>query len=102
MVNLGNVSAHESRTIGDVRTIVETVSERLANLPILNGVLITDVSITVAGTPIAHGLDRAFRGWIVVDQDGTGVVYSGTQTDELLFLVLRTTVGTQTISLWVF
>ena len=70
--------------------------------PILQGVLLKDVSVTTSGTEIPHTLGRRWNGWIVVDKTTTASVTRSDSTDETKFLKLTSSSGTITISLWVF
>lgn len=49
---------------GNTRDAIQKI---LAN-PVLNGVLLTEVSLSVGTNSINHGLGRVLEGWIVVRQ----------------------------------
>jgi hypothetical protein len=70
---------------------------------ILQGILLTSLSIGTSTTKVSHGLGRVPLGFIVVDKTANSDIYrDGTVTTERdLFLHLKATTAT-TISLWVF
>lgn len=69
-------------------------------------VFIQDVTLTdTAATAVAHFLQRTLRGFIVVDKTASFDVYrdaSASNPDPLRYVMLRTSSGTQTVSLLVF
>lgn len=73
-------------------------------LPILDGQLIEDVSLTFGSTTaVNHGLSRAIRGWFVVKTNNSVDVWAedANQTLPIRQLVLSTSADA-TITLWVF
>lgn len=75
-------------------------AQKLSKTPILNGLLIEDVSITTAQTEIQHNLGRDLVGWIVVDKDTDGRVW---RVDSGNANVLKLDCSADMIiSLWVF
>lgn len=78
----------------------------LKDLDILDGKLVT-ADITTASTSVAHGLERTYKGFIVVKTvmaDGstfTGSVYEDPSPDDTIYLKLDTTANV-TVTVWVF
>jgi hypothetical protein len=93
----------------ELETLIRYVSDpvdQLLSLPILNGRLLTDVQITTTGgQAIEHKLQRPYRGYIVVNQNGPGNFSTAPTTPvdrPELFINLVSSVSPVTISLWVF
>jgi hypothetical protein len=73
-------------------------------LPILDGQLVENISLTSGSTTaINHGLSRAIRGWFVVKQNASAIIWAvdANQTLPIRQLVLSTSANV-TINLWVF
>lgn len=90
---------------------VARIFQALLPIPILNGQLLEDV-ILIAGNVnrVSHGLDRPYRGWIVVKKrpksvsPSTALYFWDTDapaTDKATILQIWTS-DDATISLWVF
>ena len=69
---------------------------------IIDGVLIEGIVLDTTGVNVAHGLGREWNGWCVVDITAAGDVYRTASDDESVFLKLRASSGTPTVSVWVF
>lgn len=86
-------------------SIAEIVRSLNANA-IVNGVFLSDVELnSTSATLVRHGLGYVARGFIVVDKIASFHVYrdtTSTNTNDRQFIALRTSSGTQTVSLWVF
>jgi hypothetical protein len=81
---------------------VQAAFNEVDNIPILNGCLIENVSLTTTATKISHKLSRPYRGFIVVRKNANVDVWETTDSvDNSLFLPLDAS-GTVTVSLWVF
>lgn len=70
--------------------------------PIFNGAMLEDIVVTTSGTEIPHLLGRYWRGFLVIKKTGAAIIYNEPSEDETKFIRLRSSSGTQTISLWVF
>ena len=88
-------------SLNRIQNQLRTFSLALADIPILNGRLISDVAIGTSATEVEHGLEREPAGWIVVDIDTAATIYSTPSSLPKRFLTL-TASSASTISLWVF
>lgn len=97
-----NVSGVLNETIEGIAEIARTLNAS----PILNGVLLFEIELnSTSATLVRHGLGYVARGFIVVDKTASFHVYrdtTATNTNDRQFIALRTSSGTQTVSLWVF
>lgn len=78
--------------------------ESFLDVPFLNGALIEDVSVNVGvTTDVPHTLNRAYRGWLLVDNNASVIVHrdSSSTADPQKFLPL-TASSAATITVWVF
>lgn len=91
-------SPDSQRLSDDTRTLARRVDDN----PIFNGNLLKDEIVLAAGTEVAHKLGRAWQGFLVVKKTGAAIIYNEPSSDESLFIGLRSSSGTQTITLWVF
>lgn len=80
--------------------IVRRVNPALA-AEILDGRLVTGVSVGTSATDVPHGLSRPYRGWILTDNNTDCRVWSPSTGDTSKVIVLQSSAAT-TISLWVF
>ena len=86
---------------------ISAAMARVVACPILDGVLIEDVVITTS-VNVAHGLGRAWRGYLITKKNTNANVYSPTasNTSPAALLPLTASLGTGvanvTVSLWVF
>lgn len=88
-----------------VTQVQQNISEALSpilNKEVLGGRLIESV-IIVSGTAkrINHGLDRKYKGWIVVDQNANANIWSSVSSLPEKTLILNSS-ATVTVSIWVF
>jgi hypothetical protein len=73
---------------------------QFATNPLLDGVLLTNVPLTVAAQQIEHKLQRQPLGWIIVDIDTQcSVNRAGAMTSSFITLQASTPCN---VSLWVF
>lgn len=84
----------------------DNVAEFLNQLPktLLDGVILENIALASASTAlVAHKLGRSFQGWIVLDQDGSAIVWrdSASTADNAKFLPLKTSAGVN-VKLWVY
>lgn len=91
--------SYASQKLGDD---TRNLARRLDENPVFNGTLLEDVVVGTSGTEVAHRLDRFWRGFLVIKKTGAAIIYNQPSTDETKFIELRSSSGTQTISLWVF
>ncbi len=74
----------------------------IANISLVSGVLLSDVSIATTATRVSHGLGRVPKGWFVVDRTADARVYrDSTGTERKTFLTLKASAAC-TVSLWIF
>ena len=84
-----------------VSSTLDTITDKI----LLNGRLIANVALTTSTQLIEHGLQRDFRGWLVVRSNANATVYEGTFSgpasisDRIIPLKASAAV---TVSLWVF
>lgn len=79
--------------------VVRAIKE-LQDVPLLNGVLLEDVSVGMSDTTIQHKLGRVPRGYLVVKLDaGSAVWQPAAATSSHIHLQAASDV---VISLWVF
>ncbi len=85
-----------------VQDNVGTLLNAVAAVPILSGVEVNGVAFGASLTlNIPHGLGRAWRGWLITDQDQPAQIYRSSVANREKFLTL-TADGTVTINLWVW
>lgn len=64
----------------ELSKVQDNVSEAFSQLfqknPILNGVFISDVSLSTSDLEINHGLGRDYQGYLVVELHGNATVYT--------------------------
>lgn len=74
------------------------------NKLLLSGNIISGVSLDAASTvEVPHKLGRAFEGWIILDQDGSAIIWrdASASSDNTKFLPLKTSADV-VVNLWVF
>jgi hypothetical protein len=84
-----------------LQTAVETAFKKLVHLfPILDGVLLEDVTLDTTQRSFEHGLARKPRGYIVLRRTTGAVVFDDVEpTDRHIFFKASVTT---TCTLWVF
>ena len=87
-----------------VQDNIAKVVDILSAIPILDGVLLSDVELSptapfITSTEVEHRLGRTPLGWFVTAKDAQAVVWEVSRDD--LFLGLNTSADV-TIDLWVF
>tara|TARA_R100001082_G_C4315938_1_gene138970 strand:- start:502 stop:831 length:330 start_codon:yes stop_codon:yes gene_type:complete len=96
----------DNRDVTQTQSNVNTVVKQISNSPIIDGVIIKDVSfVGSTDTIVNHKLGREPLGFIVIGQKQGDVVYESTTTNNNRdkFLILKKdTVSTPTITFWVF
>jgi alkyl hydroperoxide reductase subunit AhpF len=57
--------------------IQDAVSDAFQELssPDLDGIILKDVVINTTDTTISHGLNRNYRGWVIVDKNGSADIW---------------------------
>lgn len=80
---------------------IKDFTQQLERNPLLDGLLVENVTIATTDTNVVHGLGRDFRGWIIVRRDAAADVYEGTQINEAQYLTLIAS-SSVTVSLYVF
>ena len=83
---------------------VDSALRRLVQLvPILDGRLVSDVTLTTSTTRVEHGLGRRPSGWIVVGKSADARVWDLQSSNNLQdrYLDLRAS-ATVVTSLWIF
>ena len=88
-----------------VQDNIESFAKSVNESDIIKGRLIEGVKVnTMEVTRVYHGLDRRYKGWLIVDIDKPAVLFRDTKYDEdaTKFISIRSTVGPLTCSIWVF
>lgn len=81
------------------------ITRQLNLLVSVQMVLLTNIALTTTAAPIAHNLGYECRGFIVVNKTASFDVYrsdTATNPDARKYVMLRTSSGSQTVSLLVF
>ena len=87
-------------TVFMLQSAIETAFRSLDTNPILDGQLITNVTVGTAEIRVRHSLKRKPKGYLVVDADAAATIHrSSESTTQFLHL---TSSHAATISLWVF
>lgn len=75
----------------------------LTKSQIIDGRVVSDVSLSTSDTILNHGLQREPVGYIIIKSDAPEQVYTSATVNpnKKLYLVLKAT-GDCTVSLWVF
>lgn len=70
---------------------------------LLDGAIIKNISLSTNDTLVAHGLDRSYVGYIVIDRNANAVVYTSTSAnpDATRFIVLKASASC-VVSIYVF
>ena len=74
------------------------------NSRLLNGLIVEAVELDAAATvEVSHKLGRAYQGWIILDQNGSAIIWrdAGSSSDKTKFLPLKTSADV-TVNIWVF
>ena len=86
--------------LAQVQTNLLNVLRMIADKEVVDGVILSNISIGVTDTPIAHMLGRVPLGYIIIGKDGPGDIYTSASSNSLN-LTLKSTVAV-TAQLWVF
>ena len=95
----------EDNDLNLIQNNIESFSKSVESVAILNGRLIEDITfINETVKKIPHGLNRPYRGYIVVNSNKPSVVHrhAPDDGDRSRFLPLRCSNMDTTISIWVF
>lgn len=90
-------------TLPQTQTQWASLLNPILSNPLLQGRLLTDVSLINGTTQVNHGLQRNWQGWFVTNIDGVAslhVVPNSNQTPKLTIPI--TSSAAVTVSLWVF
>lgn len=69
--------------------------------PLLDGVLLTNVSVGTSPTKVEHKLRRDIQGWIVVRNNTNCTIWEPSRDLSGAFVTLQSSAAT-TVDLWVF
>lgn len=84
-----------------VQDRILSVLNPLAKVPILDGVLVTGVSVSATAVDVAHGLQRLPLGYIVVGLSADARVWE-TRANRSATRITLTASAAATVDLWVF
>lgn len=77
-------------------------TDQIINIPILDGVLLENITLNTTLKNVQHGLKRNVRGWIVVKQNADVNIYDDAPSyNNNQFIKLKATAEVK-VSLWVF
>lgn len=77
--------------------------KQLLNIPLVNGVLIEDITFAAVTIRIPHLLNRPFKGYIVVKQNADATLWvDSTLKSELDTYIPLKSSAPVTVTLWVF
>lgn len=88
----------------DLNSVQENVEEVVAPLlknPLLDGQILSNISLTTGSNSVSHKLGRKLQGWLIVDKDANSNIYRETSPTPTLTLVLNSSANV-TVSLYVF
>ena len=83
-----------------MQSSIEAAFRALDRIPILDGQLIQNISVSTTEKKIAHNLKRIPKGFIVVDVDNNCLVHRSSENTETYIHLTGSRVAI--ISLWVF
>jgi hypothetical protein len=89
-------------TLPDINRLQEAVNAVFISLrlcPLLDGILLSDLTVTPTATSFDHGLDRVPRGFIVVKSYTAAGITNGAMDERSIVLAASTST---LISIWVF
>lgn len=92
-------SAELNRVQDNLGTFLNQLDRRL-----LSGLIVEGVALKSANTvEVAHRLGRAYQGWIILDQDGSAIIWrdAGSASDKTRFLPLKSSANVN-VNIWVF
>lgn len=105
MANLGKAPQLNTndRIINQLQANIVGPLNKVLGLPILQGIILSDIDVVSGDNTINHLLGRALVGWIVILQNAAVSIYDkqSSNTDTANTLILNSS-GTATISLYVF
>lgn len=95
--------APTSNDLTNIQRAADDSFRYIANLSWNQGRLIGTTALGAAAVDVAHGLDRAWQGWLLVDKDAQQDVWQDTTVavDSTKFLRLIAA-GVVNVKLWVF
>jgi hypothetical protein len=71
--------------------------------PIVNGLLLKDVTLATGPNAVNHRLGRKLQGWIIIGINGVAEIYDNQASNQMPSLTLSLTSDADVIvSLWVF
>ena len=92
----------QSYELNTVQENVASTLDAVSTLPLVNGNLLENVSLSVGDNSVPHGLQR-LRGWIIVRRDGVSDIYDKQTGNALKQRTLElNSSAAVTVSLWVF
>ncbi len=95
---------HTDPVVNRIQRNLEDSVNPIVDLPPMSGQILTDVAVATGSTVLVeHKLGRAYRGWVLVDNDTACTIHrDDTSTaDTTLYLPLVSS-ATTTVDLWVF
>lgn len=89
-----------NRDLMQVQDALDQALTPVLSNPLLDGVLLSNVTITASAAKFSHLLGRQPIGWFVVDDTSGAAIYRTAWDTRTISL--RTVSGTNTVSIWMF
>ena len=86
-------------------TLQENVAEftnSITSNPLLDGLLLKDISVSTSSTDISHKLGRNLIGFIITNADADVNVWKSATQSNTTLIVALTASATATVDIWVF
>lgn len=98
---IAKIQAQDNAAINrSLLNIITTLNDIIDN-PLINGILIENVTVNTTTTNIEHKLKRAYKGFVVVAMDANANIWVSQSSDKQTYLKLISS-ATAVVSLWVF
>jgi len=98
---IAKIQAQDNASINrSLLNIITTLNDIIDN-PIINGILIENVTVNTSQTSIEHKLKRPYKGFVVVSQNANANIWVAADSDKQAYLKLISS-ATVVVSLWVF
>ena len=93
----------DNAEVNRLQSHIKTTLNPLLQLPISDGVMLTDQDIGTTDTEINHGLGREYEGFIITRLNANSVIYESAtvNNDKNLYILLKGS-ATATADIYVF
>jgi hypothetical protein len=93
------VAGVESQEVAGLQTRLLEFFAQFTNNPLLDGVLLTNISLSSTAKTVEHKLGRPHQGWIITKIDANANVWETESSKSFIKLTATTNV---VVDLWVF